>query len=92
MPGACGHVYGPVAGGTHIAGAATLKGLIGADFVAQIAFLGFFRVQLLAELVIETLIGKITLIFGHPFMEPHMRPNHEFTHVSSKLLPTLNII
>src|SRR5271154_3578132 len=37
----------------------------------------------LLELVVEALVAKIALLFGHPFLQPEMRFDLEFRHGSA---------
>src|SRR5262245_25931306 len=74
-------VDGPMAGGAHVAGAALLEGLVGADLVAQVMDLAVLRRGLLAKLVSEPLRGEIALFLGHPFVQPEMRGDDELGHV-----------
>src|SRR5204862_262604 len=77
-----GDIDGPVTGAADVAVAAALKGLIGADLVAEIVDpAGRGRRELVAELAIEPFVPEIALVARHPFMEAHMRRYDEFRHV-----------
>src|SRR5580704_8836000 len=82
VPVGGGDVHRPVAGATDVAGAPLLKSLISAELVAQVVLLAFLRVQLVAELVIEAFGGEITLLFGDPFLQAHVRGNNKLGHKS----------
>src|SRR6185312_13983636 len=73
-------VHRPVAGAADIALAALLEGLVGADLVAQIVALTVLGDELVAELVVESFRGEITLLLGDPLLQPHMRRDDELCH------------
>ena len=69
-----------MAGAAHIAGAALLEGLIGADLVAEMVRRSRLRAHGLAELVVEPFGGEIALFLGDPFLQAEMRRDDEFAH------------
>ena len=71
------YVDSPVAGAADITRPAFFEGLICANLVAQIMHMIGGRLKLVFKRVDQTLIIKISLFDGHPFMQAHMRGNDE---------------
>src|SRR6185295_1187734 len=84
---ACGsrHIHGPMTGGADVATAAVFDGLIcPADLVLRQLGGGLHAQRGETcrgdELVIESFIFEVALLFSDPLLQAHMRTNNEFAH------------
>ncbi len=75
-------IHGPMAGATHIGGSALFVGLIGAYFVAEVVPFSVLGDDLVTEFVVQPLGGEVTLLFGHPLLQPHMGRDDELGHAN----------
>jgi hypothetical protein len=63
----------------HIGLASLLEGLIGADLRALVVNLAVGGLHLLAEHVVETFVREVALLLRHPFLEPEVGIDDEWS-------------
>src|SRR5262249_56286097 len=72
-----GEGEGPMGGAAYVGGAAALERLHGADLVALVMVRAVGRFDQLLKDVIEAFVLEITLLLGHPFLQPKVRLDDE---------------
>ena len=81
-----GDADGPMAGAAHVRGAAALERLHGADLVALVMVRAVGRFDQLLKVVIEAFVLEISLLLGHPFLQPKVRLDDELVLAHVRLL------
>src|SRR5262249_40662046 len=72
-----GDADGPMAGAAHVGAAGAPERLHGADLVAPVIVRAAGRLAQLPENVIEAFVLEISLLLGHPFLQPKVRLDDE---------------
>src|SRR6516164_6344449 len=84
-----GDADGPMAGAAHVGAAAALERLHGADLVALVMVRAVGRFDQLLKDVVEAFVLEISLLLGHPFLQPKVRLDDELVLAHVYLLLTL---
>src|SRR5262249_20163886 len=81
-----GDADGPMAGAAHVGAAAALERLHGAGLVALVMVRAVGRFDQLLKDVVEAFVLEISLLLGHPFLQPKVRLDDELVLVHVYLL------